>query len=73
MKILILITKGNIGGAQISVLNLAAGLKNNGHEVTVGFGRGDFLGKELDRKNIFAHQFKNLRRTHNPIVNLLKY
>ncbi|MEA3398682.1 MAG: glycosyltransferase, partial [Patescibacteria group bacterium] len=70
MKILIVITKGNTGGAQMSALNLADGLKNNGHDVTVGFGYGDFLPKELNKINIPFVNFKNLKRSHNPLANL---
>ena len=43
MKILLLITKAEIGGAQMSVLNLAREMKNQGHDVTVAFGGGNFL------------------------------
>ena len=52
MKILLVITKAEVGGAQMSVLNLARGFKEKGNEVTVGLGEGDFLTSELDRKKI---------------------
>lgn len=69
-KILIVITKAEVGGAQMSVLNLARELKRRGNEVMVGFGDGDFLSNELDRENISYTRFKWLKRTHNPLANL---
>lgn len=70
-KILIIITKGEVGGAQMSVLNLARELTGRGHRVEVGFGEGDFLAGELGRENIPYHRFKNLKRTHDPLNPLL--
>jgi glycosyltransferase involved in cell wall biosynthesis len=69
-KILIIITKGEIGGAQMSVLGLARGLKQKGHDITVGFGEGDWLEQELGAADITAVRFKSLKRTHNPFANL---
>ena len=69
-KILIIVTKGEIGGAQVSVLNLAKGLKEKGLEVTVGFGEGDFLKEKLQDAQVPFHIFKSLIRTNNPIKNL---
>ena len=69
-KILIIVTKGEIGGAQVSVFNLAKGLKEKGLEVTVGFGSGDFLKEKLEEAKIPFHNFNSLRRTKNPIKNL---
>jgi len=71
MKILLVITKAEIGGAQMSVLNLARGLKNRGHDVTVGFGVGDFLPLELEKEKISYIRFKQLKRTHNFFANFL--
>jgi len=70
MKILIIITKGEVGGAQMSVLNLARTFKQRGKEVVVGFGEGDFLKSELKKENIEFKQFKNLKRTHNIFSNI---
>ncbi len=70
-KILIIITKGEIGGAQVSVLNLAQELKSRGANITIGFGQGDFLSNELKNSAIPFVQFKWLKRTHNPLSNLL--
>lgn len=70
MRILLVITKAEIGGAQMSVLALAREFKKNGHEVAVGFGQGDFLMAELSKDNIACVRFENLVRTHNPLKNL---
>lgn len=70
-KILIIVTKAEVGGAQMSVLNLSKQLKKRGKEVTVGFGEGDFLKKELEKEGIRTQRFKWLKRTHNPLANWL--
>jgi glycosyltransferase involved in cell wall biosynthesis len=70
MKILLVITKAVVGGAQTSVLNLAREMKQRGHEVTVGAGDGNWLLEELAKENIAFVRFKNLRRTHNPLAGL---
>jgi len=70
-KILIIVTKGDVGGAQMSVLNLAKKLKNSGEDISIGFGKGDFLKKELTQSSIPFYQFKYLKRTHRPLANLL--
>ncbi len=70
MKILIIITKGEVGGAQMSVLNLARVLKKRGKNVFVAFGKGNFLKNELKKENISFYQFKELKRTHNPFTNI---
>ncbi|MEA1962804.1 MAG: glycosyltransferase [Patescibacteria group bacterium] len=71
LNILILITKAEIGGAQMSVLNLAEELKKQGHNITVAFGQGNFLSEKLKKLNIPYYRFKKLIRSHNPIKNLL--
>lgn len=70
MKALIIVTKGETGGAQNSVFNLAAGLKEKGVEVIVGSGEGQYLAENLKRQGIRHIIFKNLRRTKNPLKNL---
>ena len=70
MKILIVITKAEIGGAQVFVLNLAKGLKLAGHQVTVASGLGSFLPEELKKEGIDFYQFKNLKRSFNPLANV---
>ncbi|MDO8626803.1 MAG: glycosyltransferase [Candidatus Magasanikbacteria bacterium] len=71
MKVLLLITKGELGGAQQSVLVLATGLKARGGDVAVGFGEGWYLENELKKSGINFVKFKHLKRTLNPITNLL--
>ncbi len=70
MKILIVITKSEIGGAQVFALNLARELKALGEEVVVGGGPGEFVAKELEKTKIKFYRFKNLKRTLNPLGNL---
>ena len=65
MNILLLITKGEIGGAQTSVLNLAIKLKENGENVTVGFGQGNFLEEKLKEKGIPFIKLHSLSRTYS--------
>lgn len=71
-KVLILITKGEIGGAQVFVRDLATELKKNKFDITVGFGseNNDFLKQELKEKNIPFTIFYNLSRTLSPLRNL---
>ena len=70
MKILLVITKAEIGGAQMSVFNLAKGLKKRGHQVEVIFGDGDFLPKELGKESIRYNRVRFLKRTHNPLASV---
>jgi glycosyltransferase involved in cell wall biosynthesis len=70
MKVLIVITHGNIGGATNSVFYLAKGLKESGIEVKVGFGEGEYLKEKLEKEKIEFVNFKWLKRTHNPLSNL---
>ncbi|MGM0482507.1 MAG: glycosyltransferase, partial [Patescibacteria group bacterium] len=69
-KVLILVTLAEIGGAQMSVLNLARELKRRGVDVTVAFGKGEFLEKECRRFNIPTHRFKHLNRSLKIFENL---
>lgn len=69
MNIFIVVTKGDIGGAQMSVFNLARELSHRGHVVTVGIGKeGDTLPALLDREHIAWIRLKELSRGHNPIA-----
>ncbi len=72
-KVLIIITKGEIGGAQMVVLNLARDLRQLGAEVIVGVGQNSFLINELQKNNITTAIFKHLKRTFNPISTLLSF
>ncbi|MBN2854212.1 glycosyltransferase [Patescibacteria group bacterium] len=71
MKILIVITKSEMGGAQVFALNLARELKALGQEVVVGGGPGDFLPKELKKLGLSFYRFKNLKRGFSLLHNLL--
>lgn len=62
MKILFVITKSEIGGAQVFVLNLARALKKNGCNVEVAAGDGDYLSGELQKDNITFHYLNSLKR-----------
>jgi len=66
MKILLVITKGEIGGAQSFILALAQGLKHEGHEVVVAFGEGDFLAEKLAPAGIKTIRLGSLKRNRNP-------
>jgi glycosyltransferase involved in cell wall biosynthesis len=69
MNILLIITKGDIGGAQMSVFNLACELSHRGHTVTVGIGcDGDTLPALLDREGVKWTRFQHLSRGHNPLA-----
>ncbi|MCR4417435.1 MAG: glycosyltransferase [Ignavibacteria bacterium] len=62
MKILLVITKSEIGGAQVFVLNLAKSLKKLGVDVQVAAGEGNFLFNELPKYNIPYFYLKSLKR-----------
>ncbi len=66
MKILLVITKAEIGGAQNSVLNLARELKRRDINVSVAAGEGDFLPDQLSKENIPFFRLKKLKRNYNP-------
>ncbi|MFH1790306.1 MAG: glycosyltransferase [bacterium] len=69
-NVLIVITKGEIGGAQMSVINLAKQLKIRGFTITVAFGTGDFLMKELASEHIDCIKLPYLGRSYNLISNI---
>jgi glycosyltransferase involved in cell wall biosynthesis len=70
MKILIVITKSELGGAQVFALSLAKGLKEAGEEVVVAGGPGEYLPQELSKLNIEFKRLNNLERSRNPFKNL---
>jgi len=70
MKILIVITKSELGGAQVFALNLARGLKKIGEEVVVAGGPGTYLPVELEKDNITFKRLEKLERSHNPFKSL---
>ncbi len=69
-KVLIIVTRGEIGGAQQFVLTLARGIKKEGWDIIVGCGDDGYLKEEICKENISFRLFKNLGRTHNPFKNL---
>lgn len=69
-NILFVITKGEVGGAQRVVYNLATGFRQKGFEITVGLGQEGWLSEKLKSINIPAVKFRNLGRTFNPFANL---
>ncbi len=66
MKILLVITKAEIGGAQNSVLNLARELKRRDINVSVAAGEGNFLPQQLAIDNIPFYRLYKLKRNYNP-------
>ncbi len=70
MKILLVITKAEIGGAQAFVLTLAKGLKARGQEVAVAAGAGDYLSNALQEAGIRFIRLKSLKRSGNPFSTL---
>ncbi len=70
MKILIVITKSELGGAQVFALNLARGLRKIGEEVVVAGGPGDYLPQELAVAGVPFKRLNNLERSRNPLKNL---
>lgn len=65
LKLLLVITKSEIGGAQVFVLNLAASLKKMGFDVEVAAGAGNYLFEELKKNNIKYHYLNSLKRDFN--------
>ena len=70
-NILIVITKGEWGGAQVFVSTLAKILHRQGHQVTVACGEGDYLRDTLAPLGIPVIRFRWLKRTKNPFANIL--
>jgi len=69
-KIIFLITKGNFGGAQRYVYDLATNLPSNEFEIVVAAGAGEILLDKLTRLCRHAIKIKNLGRDINPWADL---
>ena len=69
MRVLFLITKGDLGGAQRSVFLLSQGLKKEGYNICVGSGEKGYLTDKLGKSGINIAFFKNLKRTSNLFAN----
>lgn len=61
-SILYLITKGNWGGAQRYVFDLAANLPAGDYAVSVAFGQPGLLAKKLEERGIRTHVLPSLNR-----------
>lgn len=72
-RILYVITKGNFGGAQRYVFDLATNLPKEDFETVVAFGEGDILGKKLAEKSIRTIRLKNSQRNINPFKDFLLF
>lgn len=66
MKILLVITKAELGGAQRFVRDMAIFLRQAGHDVTVGYGTSGHLIESLGTATIATHRFQTLERSFNP-------
>lgn len=71
MKILLIITKSEFGGAQRFVHDMASYLHSQNHHVVIGYGEPGFLATTLEGKGLETHHFKNLKRSFNPVKTLL--
>lgn len=70
MNVFILITKGDLGGAQMSVRALARALVNSGVNVTVGVSEDTYLYDALTAEHIPCVSFQTLTRSFNPFRNI---
>ncbi|MGI6374011.1 MAG: glycosyltransferase [Patescibacteria group bacterium] len=69
-KILLLITKAEVGGAQNFVANLAKGLKESGREVSIAAGEGEYLSEYAHDQQINFFRIKDLKRGFSFLANL---
>lgn len=72
-KILYIITKGNFGGAQRYVYDLATTLPKDQFEVVVAHGDGETLGNKLREAGIRIIKLKSSQRNINPIKDILAF
>ncbi len=70
MKVLLVITKSEIGGAQTFVINLARYLRAKSIEVEVVAGEGGYLFTELQKFDIPYYYFKSLKRNFSVFSSL---
>ena len=69
-KILFLITKSEIGGAQKYVLDLADGAKRAGFDVAIASQQNSHLYETLLKHNIRFIEVRHLQRDIDPILEL---
>jgi len=72
-KIIYFITKGNFGGAQRYVYDLATNLPKNDFEISVVFGEGKILGQKLATAGIKTRQIAMLGRDMNLMADFLSF
>ena len=68
MKLLYVITKSEIGGAQSHVRALASAARAAGHEVILACGQAGWLTEEMARLGIRTVELHGLRRSWNPLT-----
>lgn len=69
-KVLFIITKGNFGGAQRYVFDLATSITKQGFISTVAFGEAALLKKKLEGKNIATRVIRSFQRDINPFLEI---
>ncbi len=72
-KIFYFITKGNFGGAQRYVYDLATSLPKTDFDITVIFGEGKILGEKLVSAGIKTRQISSLQRDVNILAELQSF
>jgi len=73
IKIIYVITKGNFGGAQRYVFDLATNLPKEHFEVLVAMGEGNALLEKLQNKGIRTVQIPFLQRNINPLKEIASF
>ncbi|MFO0718715.1 MAG: glycosyltransferase family 4 protein [Candidatus Paceibacterota bacterium] len=72
-KILYIITKGNFGGAQRYVFDLATSLPRETFDVSVAFGQAGMLAEKLRDADIKTIEIKSLQRDVNLLLDLKSF
>ena len=72
-KILYMVTKGNMGGAQRYVYDLATNLNKKDFDITVAVGAGNELVKKLSDAGIKTIRFGLLQRNINPFKDIATF
>lgn len=65
MKILLVVTKGSMGGAQKRVYDLACAYEEAGHEVMIALGGEGIFTEKLTEEGKPFHLFSHLERSHS--------
>ena len=72
-KLFLIITKGNFGGAQRYVYDLAVNLSKTQYEITVILGTSGILETKLNNTGIRTLQINSLKRNINPLSDLASF